>query len=117
MKYFTAYIYTIILVKIVFISLSLTHVYLKIKKQETSVLDRTVVFWKERVEFVFVFLMACLLIYLFAPITNKGVEVTGETKIVLYLFGVILLITAKWEEFFKETPIFMRIQNIIGVNE
>jgi len=117
MKYFTAYIYTIILVKIVFIALSIEHVYLKITKQESSVLYKTVEFWKERVEFVFVFLMACLLIYLFAPITNKGVEVTGETKIVLYLFGFILLITAKWDDFFKETPNFTIIQNIIGLNE
>lgn len=117
MNYFTVYISTVILVKLAFITLSVIHVYLKLKYNNTSPLDQTVVYWKERVEFIFVFLIACLLIYLFAPPQNKGVEVIGETKIVLYLFGFVLLITAKWEEFLKASPFFIRLQNVIGINE
>jgi hypothetical protein len=76
-----------------------------------------VVFWKERVEFIFVFLMACLLIYLFFPSSKKSVEISGAPRELLYLFGIVILVTAKWGEFFKVSPGLIRLQNIIGANE
>jgi hypothetical protein len=76
-----------------------------------------VVFWKERVEFIFVFLMACLLIYLFFPSATKTVEISGAPRELLYLFGIVILVTAKWGEFFKVSPGLIRLQNIIGANE
>ena len=48
---------------------------------------------------------------------NKSVEVAGESKLLLFLFGVVLLTTAKWGDFFNESPVIIRLQDIIGVNE
>ena len=118
MNYFDDYIYTIFILKLIFMILSITNIYLKVKYPgEETDLDKNVVFWKETISFIFVFLMACLLIYLFFPSTSKTVEIGGATRELLYLFGIVVLFTAKWGEFFKESPGLIRLQNIIGINE
>ena len=71
-------------------------------------------YWKERLEFVFVALMSILFIYLFNPRTGTSILIESETKLLLYLFGIFLLITAKWSEFFKESKMFKRIQTALG---
>jgi hypothetical protein len=114
MSYFTSYIYLIIFVKLGFILLALSHIYLKVKGKKNSDLDKKIVFYKERFEFVFVFLMACLLIYLFNPRNPKNNMIDNETRILLYLFGFILLITAKWSNFMKESVWFRNFQEIVG---
>jgi len=115
MDKFTAYIYLIIFIKLCFILLAISHIFLKVKGEENSDIDKNIVYWKERTEFIFVFLMAILLIYLFNPRKPTAV-ITGETKILLFLFGFILLITAKWNIFFHEAKWFERVQKIIGKN-
>jgi hypothetical protein len=118
MNKFTAYIYLIFFTKIIFILMSLIHIFLKLKGKENSELDKKFVYVKERVEFIFVFLMAFLLIYLFNPFTSiKTVEVNGKPKILLYLFGIVLLITADWNTFIYESQWFKSIQQIIGKSE
>ncbi len=114
MEYFTTYTTLIFVIKIVFILTALSHFYLKAKGEENSELDKTILFWKERLEFVFVFLMAILLIYLFNPRTNNIRMINEEVKLLLYLFGFALLITAKWNTFLTESTIFIKLQKSIG---
>lgn len=54
---------------------------------------------KYRVEFIFTILMACLLIYLFYPNRKEHLLIDYETRLLLYLFGFILIITADWGSF------------------
>jgi hypothetical protein len=110
MDYYTIYIYTIFLIKIVFIILASTHLYLKFKNKMGSDLDKQVLFWRERIEFIFTSLMAFLLIYLFNPKNNRIFMINHETKVLLFLFGFILIITANWKTFFKESDVFKKIQ-------
>ena len=117
MNYFTFYTTLIFAVKLIFIILAVTQIYLKVSQMPNSVLVNAVDYWKSRIEFFFVFLMAGLLIYLLAPPMNKSVEVVGESKLLIFLFGTILLTTAKWGDFFNESPVIIRLQDIIGVNE
>jgi len=107
------FIYLIFTIKICFISMSVTHIYLKVKGESDSDLDKKVFYWKERFEFIFLLLMAILLIYLFNP-REKMVMIDGETKVLLYLFGIVLLITAKWADFFHEAKWFQYLQKSIG---
>jgi len=60
MNYYTIYISIVFLLKIVFIILASTHLYLKFKNKTGSDLDKEILFWKERAEFVFIVLMAIL---------------------------------------------------------
>jgi hypothetical protein len=96
--------------------LSISHIYLKAKGKGESNLDIKIVFFKKRIEFVFVFLMALFLIYLFNPKTSKIVEISGQSKTLLFLFGVVLLITADWQTFIHESLFFINLQKILGQN-
>ena len=99
MDKYTIYISFIIFIKFAMVCLAITHLYLKFKKQTDSELDQKIVYFKEKTEFIFIALMACLLIYLFNPMIDMSDLINRETKFVLYLFGFILLITAKWGDF------------------
>lgn len=114
MNKYNMYVTFIFFIKIGFIILSLTHIYLKAKGKEQSDLYKKIVYWKERFEFIFIVLMAILLIYIFNPITNRTILVDKETKTLLYLFGFVLLISSKWDVFFKESALFKKIQILIG---
>ena len=48
---------------------------------------------------------------------NKSVDIAGEPKLLLFLFGTILLTTAKWGDFFNESPTIIKLQDILGLNE
>ena len=113
MNTFNIFIGIIFVIKIIFIMLAITHVYLKIKGDEKSKFGKNIAFWKKRTEFIFILLMAILLIYLFNPISNKTNLIDKEAKILLYLFGIILLITSKWSEFIHESKWFKYIQKIM----
>ena len=111
---YTFYIYFIVVVKILFVCLAITHLYLKLKHRTDSELDQKIIHYKEKMEFVFVALMACLLIFLFNPRPDDRAKyLTKETKLILYLFGFVLLITAKWGVFVKESLFFKRFKSII----
>lgn len=113
MNRYDMYITLIFIIKIGFILLAVTHGYLKLKGKELSPTDKKIVYWKERMEFIFIALMSILLIYLFNPRRDRSATVDSETKLLLYLFGFVLLITAKWELFFTESKWFKLTQSYI----
>jgi len=102
MNYFQLFIWMIIASKIGFILMAILHLYLKVTGKMDSELDKKYVYWKERFEFVFIILMSILLIYLFNPRYNRAIIIDNETKLLLYLFGFVLLITANWDTFLHE---------------
>jgi len=114
MTKYDMYITFIFLIKVGFILMALTHIYLKAKGDEKSDLDKKVLYWKERFEFIFIATMALLLIYLFNPRRNRAALIDYETSLLLYLFGFVLIITAKWELFFKESSLMKQIQKTVG---
>ena len=109
------YITTIFIVKILFICLAIYGLYLKAKKSKDVKKTQTIQFWKERMEFVFITLMSILLIYLFNPRSaSKTVMIDGETKLLLYLFGFVLLLTEPWSNFIHESPFFKKFQSVLA---
>lgn len=114
MNKFDIYIITIFIVKIIFIFLALYRLYIKSKFPNNKKLLEDIEYWKHRVEFVFITLMSILLIYLFNPHTNNSIYIDGETKLLLYLFGFVLLFTENWSSFIHEAPWFKSFQRIIG---
>jgi len=114
MDYFASYIFLIFIFKVIFIIMSFTARYLKFKKQDNSPLYKLITYWKGRVEFIFIFLMALLLIYLFNPRINRTNMINNETRLLLFLFGFVLLLTADWSNFFDESMWFQNLQEDIG---
>ena len=107
------YIVLIFFFKFAFIILALTHLYLKIKGKNDSETDKLVLYWKERFEFVFIALMSFLLIYIFNPKTKRLSMITHETKLLIFLFGFILITNANWSLFFEESELFKDIKSVV----
>lgn len=106
----------IIIVKLAFIIFSLIYLYYTLKKKTSDPKAIKIKFWKERLEFIFIFLMSIFLIILFNPRTPSK-PLSYETKLLLYLFGIISLITADWGTFFTESPILIRIQEVLSTSK
>ena len=109
MNIYDIYVYFTITLKIIFIILSVYTIILKKKHEDNTDKYKKLMFWKSRVEFIFIVSMALLLIFLFNPY-NKNNCVDNEARILLFLFGIILIITSKWSLFFETSPIFNDFQ-------
>ena len=105
MNKYDMYVTAIFVIKIGFILMAITHVYLEIKGKEKTDLDKKILFWKERFDFIFTALMSVLLIYIFNPRYNNFNLIDKETEVLFYLFGFVLIITAKWRIFFEQSPL------------
>lgn len=113
----------IVIIKIFFIltaigNVILTHVVKKNAASATTAADKAaaaaeaakaanLLYWKERTEFIFTICMAILLIYYFKPGTSKPLN--RETGLLFFLFGWILIITAKWNIFFTQAKWYSSI--------
>lgn len=113
MNKFTIYTTIVFIVKIIFIILAISLAYNKHKNPNDKKLIEELKYWKERSEFIFIAMMSLMLIYLFNPGANNLNLINRETKTLLFLFGFILILTAKWDIFFKESNIFKITQKII----
>jgi hypothetical protein len=113
MDYFNKYVTVTFLFKIIFAILAVLHLFFKIKGKTDSETDKKIVYWKERVEFVFIALMSLMMMYLFYPRSTKPIIIDFETKLLLFIFGIIILIEAKWDVFIKESPGFKKFQKIV----
>ena len=96
------FIFFIILIKIVFIISAIGHLILSHStNSKAQNIDPKLIYWKERTEFIFIVSMAILLIYQFHPRLSKK-PIDQETSFLFFLFGWVLLFTAKWSIFIKE---------------
>jgi len=114
MEGFDKYVTFVFFFKILFAILALLHLYFTVKGKANSEKDKKVEYWKERVEFVFIVLMSFMLMYLFYPRSTKPIIIDYETKLLLFIFGIIILIGAKWDIFIKESPVFKKIQKVVN---
>ncbi len=108
----------IVVVKISFFILSFSLIYLKIKnhgKPDTETM-KNLTYWKERVEFIFILDIAILLTYLFYPKREKHIPLDNVSRDLLFAYGILILLTAKWDLFFKEDKWVFYFQRVLGGN-
>ena len=99
------YIMFIIFIKVVFGLSTLADLYLtKISKTPHSLLDEKFLFWRERTEFIFIASVSSILIIVFNPFYKAPIELSFEMKVLFFVLGFILLTTADWGLFIKNTP-------------
>ena len=132
MTFLEIYIFFIFFIKLIFIILAITNLYLKkqipveekenqenqenkktdkIKKQIET--QEKIENWKKHIELLFKFLMSLLLIYIFNPRYNRIHLINYEAKLLFFLFGIILVVTAQWKEIINESPLLVYIQNVL----
>jgi len=104
------YVVFLIIIKCIFVAAALGHVVLAHTTSSFDKYDTKLVYWKERTEFIFIVSMSVLLIYYFHPLL-KPAPMSSETRLLFFLFGWILLVTAKWKIFITEAPWFEKIAN------
>jgi uncharacterized membrane protein len=119
MGYLIYYLYLIVFVKLLFLFFALSHLYFramllknpKNTKYQTE-LEKTNIY-KGQTEFVFTNMMALLLIYIFNPKNQNEKNIDKETKILMYIFGFIIIITSDWNQFIDESTIWylLKTQN------
>jgi len=54
---------------------------------------------KSQIEFIFNIAMALLMIIVFNPRQEKHLKIDSETRLLFYLFGYLLIISADWGSF------------------
>ena len=113
MERFDKYVIFVFFFKILFVILAVLHIYFIVKVKTNYKTYKKIVFWKERVEFIFIFLMSIMLMYMFYPRSTKPIIIDFETKLLLFIFGIIILIEAKWDVFIEESPDFKKLQKIV----
>ena len=99
MEIYNRFIKVLIVLKVIFIILALIHFLYVIKGSSNSTIDTKVEYWKSRIEFIFTILMSVLIMYLFYPRREKIMILNHDTKLLLFLFGAVLIITARWGDF------------------
>ena len=69
-----------------------------------------------KLEFIFIFSMSLLLIYTFCRFANRNntMIIDREARLLFFTFGIVLIISAKWDLFFKKNIIWSDIQKIIN---
>jgi predicted cation transporter len=105
-------IYIIIGIKILFLFSTLSNLFLtKIIKNDDliSKYSEKLKKIKEQTEFVFIFLTSILMIAIFYPRQNNMKYINEHVKLLFYLFGWILIITANWNLFFHESIFLKKI--------
>ena len=118
MNYYTNYVRFIFLVKLIFlyfmISSGYDHVRYKKNPKNASLklAYENNMYFKERFELLFKFLMSMLLIYVFFPRRKVPMPLDSETRILLYLFGWILILSAKWSTIIEESAFDKHISTI-----
>ena len=126
MTFLEKYIYFIFFIKVIFIILAILNLYLKkqipLEKRENKKTDKIkkqietqqkIENWKLHIELLFKFLMSMLIIYIFNPRYNRIHLINYEAKLLFFLFGIILVVTAHWKEIFKESSFIVYIQNVL----
>jgi hypothetical protein len=113
MTLFNIYVYFLFILKTLFILGAIYLFYLKKKGGNEETIEK-IEYWKERCEFIFVIGMAVILITFFTPFRPKIAVIDYETRMLFFMLGWILLITAQWNTFFKEAKWFKPFQQLIG---
>lgn len=88
-------IYFVIAIKIIFVFFSVLY---RISVKKDSNRKNQLLFWKNKVEFVYVFMMSLILIYIFYPWNENTRFLTPKMCHLIFLYGIISIFTAQWSD-------------------
>jgi len=112
--YLVPLIYVIIGIKALFLLSALSNIFLtKIVRSDKLIqmFSHKLETIKHQTEFAFIFLTSILMIAIFNPRENNMKYINHHVKLLFFLFGIILIVTAKWSLFFHESIITKQITN------
>lgn len=118
--FLTPFIYFIIFIKLIFLGTVLSHAYFSSrigeKSERKKTLDPLIVYWKQRTDFIFIVSMAILLLIIFYPRYDGLKYLNFEIKLLFFLFGIILLVTSNWGDFFDKNSNYKNLYLIFSTH-
>jgi hypothetical protein len=115
------YILFIIFIKILFIIFAVVTFLLKTKMKYSKNNDKKIIsiynnlsLCKETLEFLYIISTALVCIIVFYPFYKDRVIIDKNTRLLLFLYGFIILITANWNILTQLPSWFIDMQKIIG---
>lgn len=100
------FLFFIILVKIIFFFSAVGYLILShSNNNKAKHIDPKLLKIKGYTEFVFTISMAILLLYHFNPYVTK-ISIDEESRILFFIFALIIILTANWNLFFTESPVY-----------
>ena len=102
------YVIIIFIVKLIFLYFLLAEAVSKAKlKKDNSSQNmkeyKKNAYFKERIELLFKFLMSIFLIYVFYPRRKIPIVLTMEMRVLLFIFGIVLIVSAKWHDILEHS--------------
>ena len=113
MNSYDYFIYYIVLNKILFVVFGVWHFILVRENKGETEFSLSLHNWKEYCEFMFIACMAILCLYLFNPFLEIRPAINYETRVLLFVFGWIVLLNCKWDLFFEQSKWFTLLQYFI----
>jgi hypothetical protein len=119
------YVSFIIFIKILFIFCAVVTFLLKTKIKYSNNTDKKIITFynnlsvcKEMLEFLFIISTALICIIVFYPFYKEQVMIDKPTRLLLFLYGFIILITANWSVLTTTLPSwFLDLQKIVGYSK
>ena len=108
------FIFFIIFLKIAFLIASTGNLYLRFFDNSSHPeIEKKFNYWQDRTEFLFVACMSALLLIMFYPHHHPAWKLNKEERLLLYLFGWILLYTANWKIFIDDAAWYPYISRFL----
>jgi beta-lactamase regulating signal transducer with metallopeptidase domain len=135
MNFYNYYIGLIIILKTIFFILSLIEIYFRFKNKQNisnnssnnssnnnnktdntnnQKIEKYVTYLRSRCEFVVTILMSLLMVYIFNPLRPRLNMIGRETKLLFFIFGIILLLTANWSDFIGPNKNLEMIKDVLS---
>ena len=97
----------ILFIKVAIIILLIYEIYYHFTNRDNDIKNKKIKYWEGRLSFLFNFLVALLILYLFLPDTNRKID--NSMKFTLFLFGIVLIIKSDFVSFVKDSILFKAI--------
>lgn len=107
---FDYFIIFIFFIKLIYLILLLYSFVLIIKNENNTKKYNDVIESKKIFEFIFIISMSILLIYVFHPFKNYF-RINNNIKILLFVYGLIIILNAPWSLFISKTYIYQYIKD------
>ena len=88
----------IIVVKFAFLAFVITYNFVQ---GSNTKLESDVLYWKGKIEIIYIFIMTIILLYIFFPYGRNTRFLTKKMCHLIFLYGIVSLLTLNWIEFVK----------------
>ena len=106
---YDAFVAFIILNKLLFMICAILGFYFK----PDTTIGKSLAFWKDHLEFIFIAGMAILTLIIFRPFQNGNINITPHEQFLFFIYGIIILINANWSLFIEESIWFQKLKGIL----